>query len=160
MRYREKIVDLKSLLFSIQNAKFSNKTVIFTNGIWDLIHAGHTDLLNFCKNINANNIVIVGINSDKSTKQNKEPDRPINNLENRSKVLSAISFVDYIVAFNDKSVLNLVKSVKPDVLVKGSEYSVKKIIGSDYVKSYGGKVLQFTMIEGVSTTNIIEKING
>lgn len=132
-----------------------NKKVVFTNGCFDIIHSGHITLLKEASELG--DILIVGLNSDNSIKRLKGSNRPINNLENRINVLSAISYVDYIVVFEDDTPINIIKYLKPDYLVKGGDYRIENIVGSDYVKSYGGNICIIPFREDISTTLIINK---
>lgn len=146
---------------------------IFTNGCFDIIHKGHIDLFQFCDTYrirkgftldNWHSKIIVGVNSDSSIKKLKGNNRPIMDQDNRLSILNAISFIDYIVLFDNESVLPLIEKIKPKVLVKGGNYSTKpcaiqeQIIGQEFVESYGGKVITAPMTEGFSTTSIVEKI--
>lgn len=160
----DKVYDAKD--FEIQGG-------IFTNGCFDIIHKGHIELFQFCHNYRArkgftlnnwHSKIIVGINSDLSIKKLKGNDRPIMDQDNRLSILSAISFIDYIVLFDTESVFPLIQKIKPKVLVKGGNYSNKahaekdRIIGEEFVESYGGKVMTAPYVEGVSTTEIIRRI--
>ena len=137
---------------------------IFTNGCFDILHRGHIELFKFCRLQHAYKQVVVGVNSDESIKELKGPDRPIMSEEDRVAVLLAIQWIDYVIVFDTKSVLPVIKAVKPSFLIKGGNYSTKpcavadQIVGQKFVESYGGKVLTAPMVEGVSSTNIIERI--
>jgi D-beta-D-heptose 7-phosphate kinase/D-beta-D-heptose 1-phosphate adenosyltransferase len=130
--------------------------IVLTNGCFDVLHRGHIEFLNFCKK--QGDIVVLALNSDKSVKKIKDPDRPINNQLDRAAVLSAIESVDYIVIFDDPDPLNTVKKVKPDVLVKGQDWEHKGVIGREFVESNGGKVVLAPLVEGKSSTDTIEKM--
>ena len=138
---------------------------IFTNGCFDILHRGHIELFKFCRSQHPNKQVVVGLNSDKSIRELKGPGRPIVSEEDRVAVLLAIQLIDYIVIFDTKSVLPVIKAVKPSFLIKGGNYSTKacavadQIVGQEFVESYGGATLTAPMVEGVSSTNIIERIN-
>lgn len=125
--------------------------LIFTNGCFDIIHSGHVQLLEFCKNIGGK--VIVGLNSDTSVKMNKGDSRPINNQEDRKKVLESIRYVDQVIVFEDMTPLKLIEQIKPDIIVKGSDYSEEQVVGNRIAK-----VILFSYINGKSTTNIINEI--
>ena len=131
-------------------------TIVFTNGCFDVVHRGHTEFLKFCKS--QGDIVVVGLNSDSSVKTIKGPDRPINNQYDRAAVLAALETVDYITVFDEPDPLNLIKEVKPDVLVKGRDWAEKGVIGQEFVESYGGKLVLAPLVEGKSSTSTIEKI--
>ena len=138
---------------------------IFTNGCFDILHRGHIELFKFCRSQHAYKQVVVGVNSDKSIRELKGPDRPIMLEEDRVAVLLAIQWIDYVVIFDTKSVLPVIKALKPSFLIKGGNYSTKacavadQIVGQKFVESYDGRVYTAPMIEGISSTNIIERIN-
>ena len=138
---------------------------IFTNGCFDILHRGHIELFKFCRSQHAYKQVVVGVNSDKSIRELKGPDRPIMLEEDRIAVLLAIQWIDSIIIFDTKSVLPVIKAVKPSFLIKGGNYSTKscavadQIVGQKFVESYDGRVYTAPMIEGVSSTHIIERIN-
>ncbi len=132
------------------------KAVVFTNGCFDVLHSGHIEFLKFCKS--QGDIVVVGLNSDNSVKAIKGPDRPINNQQDRAAVLAALEMVDYITVFDEPDPLNLIKLVKPDVLVKGRDWEQKGVIGREFVESHGGKVVLAPIVEGKSTSATIEKM--
>ena len=138
---------------------------VFTNGCFDILHRGHIELFKFC--YNQKKIwqqVVVGVNTDKSVQELKGAYRPIMPLEDRVGVLMAIQWIDYLVTFDTKSVLPLIQALHPNVVVKGGNYSKKacaeadRIVGEDFVESYGGQVVTGPMVEGISTTSIIERI--
>jgi D-beta-D-heptose 7-phosphate kinase/D-beta-D-heptose 1-phosphate adenosyltransferase len=131
-------------------------TIVFTNGCFDVVHRGHTEFLKFCKS--KGDIVVVGLNSDSSVKVIKGPDRPINNQYDRAVVLAALETVDYITVFDEPDPLNLIKKVKPDVLVKGQDWAQKGVVGQEFVESYGGRVVLAPLVEGKSSTITIEKM--
>lgn len=130
--------------------------IVFTNGCFDVIHRGHIEFLSFCKK--QGDIVVLGLNSDKSVKIIKGPERPINNQLDRATVLSALESIDYIVIFDEPDPLNTVKKVKPDVLVKGQDWAQKGVIGREFVEANGGKVILAPLVEGKSSTSTIEKM--
>ncbi len=131
-------------------------TIVFTNGCFDVVHRGHIEFLKFCKS--QGDILVVGLNSDSSVKVIKGPDRPINNQYDRATVLAALETVDYITVFEEPDPLNLIKQVKPDVLVKGRDWAEKGVIGQEFVESYGGRLVLAPLVEGKSSTSTIEKI--
>ncbi|HEQ97844.1 MAG TPA: D-glycero-beta-D-manno-heptose 1-phosphate adenylyltransferase [candidate division Zixibacteria bacterium] len=130
--------------------------VVFTNGVFDLIHYGHLKLLQDCKILG--DVLIVGLNSDASVRKIKGPRRPIMPFKERSKILAALEPVDYVVSFSDETPLKLIKKLKPDVLVKGSDYKVKEIVGAEEVKGWGGEVRRVKLLPGHSTSELIKKI--
>jgi len=137
---------------------------IFTNGCFDILHRGHIELFKFCRSQRVYSPVIVGINSDKSIRKLKGRSRPIMLEEDRVALLSAIQWIDFVVIFDTKSVLPLIEEIKPAILIKGGSYNIKpcavadQIVGQQFVENYGGKVLTGPLVEGVSSTNIIERI--
>lgn len=134
----------------------SDKEIVFTNGCFDILHAGHIQYLKEAKNIG--DILIIGLNSDKSTKLIKGKNRPINTELDRATVLAALEFVDYIVIFDEDTPFNLINLIKPDILVKGGDWKENEIIGSDIVKESGGKIISLSYKRGFSTTKILNKI--
>lgn len=140
----------------IDRKRANGKKVVFTNGCFDILHIGHITYLQEAKKLG--DILIVGINSDDSVKHLKGENRPINKLRDRMEMLAALDFVDYVVAFEEETPINLIKLVKPNVLVKGGDYSIENIVGSDFVIGYGGKVEVIPLVEGHSTSGIVKKI--
>ncbi|MCD6459588.1 D-glycero-beta-D-manno-heptose 1-phosphate adenylyltransferase [bacterium] len=147
------IDDVKPILATIKN---NGKKIIFTNGCFDLLHIGHIRYLNECKK--AGDILVIGINTDESIKQNKGDLRPITPLAERCELLAALEMVDFVVPFNEKTPADIIKTLKPDVLIKGADYSLDNIVGKDDVLSWGGSVFTIPLIKGKSTKNIIRKI--
>ena len=151
-----KVRSVDSLLAELAWRRKQKQVIIFTNGCFDVIHRGHIEFLKFCKA--QGNIVVVGLNSDKSVKTIKGPDRPIHNQLDRAAVLAALETVDYITIFDEPDPLRLIEKVRPDVLVKGQDWEKKGVVGADFVKSYGGRVALAPLVEGKSSTQVIEKI--
>lgn len=147
----EKIVSREKLKELVIKLKKKGKKIVFTNGCFDLIHVGHTRLLNQAKQFG--DIMIVGLNSDKSISALK-PGRPIVSEKHRAEILSAFADVDYVTFFNEDTPYNLIKELKPDVLVKGKDWSKNDIVGSDLAK----EVRTIQLVEGASTTEIIRRI--
>lgn len=131
------------------------KKIVFTNGCFDLLHIGHVTYLEEAKKLG--DILIVGINTDASVSKLKGPTRPIQNEKDRSEILAALKSVDHTILFSEETPLNLIKLIKPDVLVKGGDWKIEQIVGSDFVLSYGGSVQSLNFVHGKSTTSIIEK---
>ena len=136
----------------------NNKIIVFTNGCFDLLHQGHRDLLK--KASTYGDIVIVGLNSDSSVRKLKGKDRPIENEIIRSKNLLSLLFVDYVIIFNSETPQDLIEIIMPDVLVKGGDYTINNIIGSDEVIANGGRVEIIPITKGYSTSSIIKSRNG
>lgn len=151
-----KIRTIDSLVAELDWHRKQKEKIVFTNGCFDVLHRGHIEFLKFCKSHGG--IVVVGINSDSSVKKIKGPTRPINNQHDRAAVLAALETVDYVTIFDEPDPLSLIKKVKPNVLVKGQDWTQKGVIGREFVKSIGGKVVLAPLVEGKSSTNIIEKI--
>lgn len=131
-------------------------TVVFTNGCFDILHAGHTTYLNRAKSLGE--VLVVGVNSDDSVRRLKGPSRPVNTQDDRAVVLSALRSVDYVCVFHEDTPLELITAIQPDVLVKGGDYSIDTIVGADVVLGRGGKVLSLPFVEGKSTTSVIERM--
>ncbi|MFC2134032.1 D-glycero-beta-D-manno-heptose 1-phosphate adenylyltransferase [Bacteroidota bacterium] len=138
------------------NLKDTGKTVVFTNGCFDLLHAGHVDYLNKAKSFG--DVLIVGINSDLSMKNIKGDKRPIIKENERSFIISNLVCVDYALLFDDDTPEKLINELAPDILVKGADWSKEHIVGSSYVESYGGKVERVEFVNDQSTSNIIKLI--
>ncbi len=151
-----KIHAVDSLLRELSRHRREKKAIVFTNGCFDVLHRGHIEYLQFCRQ--QGDIVVVGLNSDGSVKAIKGPERPINNQHDRAGVLAALETVDYITIFNEPDPMNLIKKVKPDVLVKGEDWAVKGVIGREFVEAYGGKVTLAPLVNGKSSTATIEEM--
>ena len=161
---KSKIVSLEDAERRVAMYHLKNEKVVFTNGCFDILHLGHVNYL--AEAASLGNRLIVGINSDRSVKAlNKAPNRPINNELARIQIIAALGFVDLVVIFDDETPLELIRALEPDVLVKGGDYdanelnssSKKYIVGSDIVRKKGGSVVTINLVEGYSTTAIIEK---
>ncbi|VAV84165.1 ADP-heptose synthase / D-glycero-beta-D-manno-heptose 7-phosphate kinase [hydrothermal vent metagenome] len=148
-----KTVSLKKLLTELSEAK---KKVVFTNGCFDILHAGHARYLKKARSLG--DILVVGLNSDSSIRKIKGPGRPIVPEKDRAELLSALGAVDYVVIFSGKTPIKLIKAILPDVLVKGADWKNGQIVGEDVVKDRGGKVARIPLAKGRSTTDVIKKI--
>jgi len=151
----KKLPELIRILKRIKS-KNKNNTIVFTNGCFDILHAGHVDYLQRAKALG--DILIIGLNSDTSVRKLKGKGRPVTRQENRAKVLQALEAVDFIVIFSNPTPFNLIKALKPCVLVKGGDWKVKDIVGSNIVRSYGGVVKSLSYVKGFSTKSLIRKI--
>jgi D-beta-D-heptose 7-phosphate kinase/D-beta-D-heptose 1-phosphate adenosyltransferase len=151
-----KVHQIDSLVNELKLHRNQGKTIVFTNGCFDVIHRGHVGYLELCKS--QGDLVVVGLNSDSSVKIIKGSERPINNQDDRAVVLAALEMVDYITIFDEPDPLNLIKKVKPDILVKGEDWSDKGVIGREFVESHGGKVVLAPLVEDKSSTATIEKM--
>ncbi|SDG16619.1 rfaE bifunctional protein, domain II [Selenomonas sp. WCT3] len=132
------------------------KKVVFTNGCFDILHAGHVTYLEKARSFG--DCLVLGLNTDASVRANKGPSRPINSELDRAKVVGALKAVDYVVLFGEQTAEKLIAKVKPDVYVKGGDYTLDTLPEAKIVMSYGGKVEFVNMVEGRSTTNVIQKI--
>ncbi len=131
--------------------------IVFTNGCFDILHRGHVTYLQQAAALGHR--LVVGLNSDASVRrQRKGPERPLNNEESRALVLAALRCVDAVVVFDDDTPLDLITAIRPDVLVKGGDWSVDRIVGADVVKAAGGTVHSLPLVDGFSTTSLVEKI--
>lgn len=151
-----KLKSINEITEILENLKVGGKKIVFTNGCFDIIHAGHVHYLRRAKSLG--DVLIIGLNSDESVKRLKGNTRPINDQQARATVLSAFSCVDYIVIFEEDTPYNLISHIKPDILVKGGDWSEEEIVGADIVRAYGGKIKSLDFIPGRSTSDIINKI--
>ncbi|MFH1423092.1 MAG: D-glycero-beta-D-manno-heptose 1-phosphate adenylyltransferase, partial [Planctomycetota bacterium] len=133
-----------------------NHEIVFTNGCFDILHPGHIEFLQFAKS--HGDILIVGMNSDKSVHSIKGEGRPILKENERSKILAALEVVDYVVSFDEDTPQNIVKEIKPNILVKGEDWREKGVVGREFVESLGGRVVLAPLVPGLSTTNVIDRI--
>lgn len=136
--------------------KGSNNTVVFTNGCFDLIHHGHVDSLQSAAAYGTK--LVVGLNSDESVRKLKGENRPLLGVMERASVLAAFEAVDAVVVFEEETPAELIAKILPDILVKGKEYKVKEIAGHDTVQKHGGKVVRLELVDGISTSELIERI--
>jgi len=154
---KEKIKNRQELSSHLEELRRSKKKIVFTNGCFDILHPGHVDYLSQARDLG--DFLILGLNTDNSVKRlNKAPNRPINNEQTRAMVLAGLTSIDAIVLFDEETPYELIKLIKPDVLVKGDDYMVEKIVGYDVVKAQGGEVVTIPFLKGYSTTKLIQKI--
>ena len=132
------------------------KKIVFTNGCFDIIHAGHVRYLTAAKNFG--DVLIVGLNTDESVRRLKGANRPINNQDDRAEVLLGLKAVDHVIFFGEQTAENLIAEVKPDIYVKGGDYTLETLPEAKIVQSYGGRVEFVNLVAGRSTTNIVKKI--
>ena len=151
-----KIISLPSLKRKLWRLKQNGKRIVFTNGCFDILHYGHVRYLQDARS--KGDCLVVAVNSDSSIKKIKAKNRPVIAQSDRLKTVAALASVDFVVLFSEDNPLRLIKALKPDVLIKGADWSKKKIIGADFVESYGGKVLTVNLVKGRSTSALIEKI--
>ena len=154
---KEKIVSQDQALKELKTWREKNKKIVFTNGCFDIIHPGHIDYLSQARDLG--DILVLGLNTDQSVRRlNKGSNRPINDERTRAYVLAGLASVDLIVFFDEETPYNLIKLLQPNVLVKGKDYEVEKIIGFDILKENGGQVITLPFLDGYSTSSLIKKI--
>jgi rfaE bifunctional protein nucleotidyltransferase chain/domain len=151
-----KIYDLPSLKAKLTEWKSEGKKVVFTNGVFDLLHIGHITYL--AKAAELGDKLIIGLNSDSSVKRIKGEGRPVNDQNSRSVLLAALFFVDAIVVFDEDTPHQLITTLLPDILVKGADYAIENIVGGKEVLANGGEVKTIDFVDGYSSTSIIQKI--
>lgn len=151
-----KIKNITQLKKIIDRLKSQGKTIVFTNGCFDLLHYGHVKYLQEAKQ--KGDILVVAINSDASVRKIKGKKRPLVHEKDRLRIIAALESVDYVVLFKENTPLKIIKSLRPDILVKGADWNKNNIVGSDIVLSYGGSVYTIELIKERSTTNLIKKI--
>jgi rfaE bifunctional protein nucleotidyltransferase chain/domain len=156
MSAKQKILPLASLLRTIAQLRRSKKKIAFTNGCFDILHIGHVSYLEEAKK--KGDVLVVGLNSDKSVQKIKGPKRPIVPEKERAFVLGGLASVDYVVLFNEDTPQKLIEKIKPNVMVKGADWKGKEVAGADFVKSYGGKMELIKFIPNHSSTDIIKTI--
>jgi D-beta-D-heptose 7-phosphate kinase/D-beta-D-heptose 1-phosphate adenosyltransferase len=136
--------------------KARGKRVVFTNGCFDLLHAGHVKYLQKARSLG--DLLVLGLNSDASVRRLKGERRPLINEDERAHILAALDCIDYVAIFDEDTPLELITALKPDILTKGGDYSVERVVGKEVVEAYGGRVELVSFVDGKSTTNIIERI--
>ncbi len=151
----EKMVDRDDLASILAQARSGKKKVVFTNGCFDLLHAGHVETLQ--KSRSFGDLLVVALNSDESVRKLKGPTRPLQNESDRARILAALACVDYVTIFGEETPLELIKLLRPDILVKGGDYKVDEIAGAREVIGWGGRVELIPLVEGRSTTNLVKK---
>jgi len=152
----EKIFTLPGMLKQVNRWRLLYHTIAFTNGVFDILHEGH--IASLSQAATEADFLIVGVNSDESTKRLKGPLRPVNNEHARATVIASLLMVDAVIIFEEDTPLNLILATKPDVLVKGGDYTLDQIVGAKEVMAYQGKVIINPILPGFSTTEIITKI--
>ena len=153
----EKVLRSTQLAPILAQARVQKKRIVFTNGCFDLMHVGHTRYLQETKQLG--DLLIVGVNSDASVRSlNKAPDRPIVPEAQRAEVVAALGCVDYVVIFTEPDPLNLITTIRPDVLVKGGDWPVERIVGREIVEASGGAVKTIPLVPNVSTTLLIQRV--
>ena len=150
------MMDLLELRLTREKYRVDHKTVVFTNGCFDILHAGHVRYLSEAKQ--QGDILIVGLNSDESVRTLKGAGRPVNPAADRAEVLSGLRSVDHVVVFGEKTAAELVKQLQPDVYVKGGDYTVDQLPEASEVAAYGGRTVLVSLVPGRSTTNVIQRL--
>jgi D-beta-D-heptose 7-phosphate kinase/D-beta-D-heptose 1-phosphate adenosyltransferase len=151
------VVTLDAARALVARERANGRAIVFTNGVFDILHPGHVRYLRDARALG--DLLIVGVNSDRSVKAlNKAPDRPINSEDERAEVLSALASVDAVVVFDEETPHEIISALQPDVLVKGADWGENAIVGRDVVEARGGRVVRIKLAEGYSTTKIVERI--
>ena len=150
------VIKRSELPIYISALKAQKKSIVFTNGCFDILHIGHIHYLEAAKSLG--DVLIMGVNTDKSVSDLKGPERPINQQDDRANVLSALRAVDVVVLFDESTPLSLISEIMPDILVKGGDYTLETIVGADIVLAHQGKVEIIPFVDGKSTSSIINKI--
>jgi len=153
----KRILDLVGVKRMVNIWRMKGDRIVFTNGCFDILHRGHVEYLQEAAALGDR--LIIGVNSDSSVRrQGKAPDRPMNDQESRAKVLAALRLVDAVVIFDQDTPLDLIAAISPDILAKGGDWTEDRIVGSEHVRSYGGEVRSLKLVDGFSTTALVEKI--
>ncbi|MBI4549546.1 MAG: D-glycero-beta-D-manno-heptose 1-phosphate adenylyltransferase [Candidatus Omnitrophica bacterium] len=150
-----KVKSPAALLAFVQKARRAGKKIVFTNGCFDILHYGHVDYLRKAKKFG--DLLVVGMNTDRSVRALKGKGRPVNSQSDRAEILSELCSVDAVTLFGDATPLKLIRRIRPDALVKGADYRLEDIVGRTFVESYGGKVVRIPLRPGRSTTGILQK---
>jgi D-glycero-beta-D-manno-heptose 1-phosphate adenylyltransferase len=153
---RRRILDPAELNRKLAVWHFLQKKIVFTNGCFDIMHRGHVEYL--AAAASHGDILIVGLNTDRSVQQLKGPSRPVQDEEARAILIASLRFVDVVILFDEETPYNLIKQVQPDILVKGADYKPEDIVGYDIVKARGGKIVTIQLTAGYSTTMILDKL--
>ncbi len=160
MKYPEliknKIFDNNQMKHQVRRWKLLGKKIVFTNGCFDILHKGHLEILS--QAASSGDMLIVGLNSDQSVKHLKGEGRPVNDESFRALILASLAIVDAVVLFDEPTPANLIKDIEPDILLKGGDYTIDKIVGAEEVIKNGGEVKIVPLVKGYSTTALIEKI--
>jgi glycerol-3-phosphate cytidylyltransferase len=154
--YKKILLKEEDLKYIIDKLKSENKTIIFTNGCFDILHSGHINYLARAKELG--DILIVAVNSDASVKRLKGKERPINNLNDRMFLLASLCFIDYVTFFEEDTPNEIIKKIQPNIHVKGGDYKIEELPEKEIIESYGGKIVILPFIKGYSTTSLISKM--
>jgi len=154
--YLDKILIVDELKKVLDQLYRSKHRIAFTNGCFDILHRGHIHYLSRARD--AADILIVGLNADESVRRLKGINRPVNDQQARAEVLASLLFVDYVIVFHEDTPINLITAIRPDLLIKGGDYKPEDIVGASEVKAYGGRVLTIPLLEGYSTSDMIDRM--
>jgi D-beta-D-heptose 7-phosphate kinase/D-beta-D-heptose 1-phosphate adenosyltransferase len=152
----ERVVSRDAAVRLAEDLRAAGKVVVFTNGVFDLLHPGHVRYLQRARGLG--DALIVGLNADASVRRNKGPSRPINSERERAELVAALACVDAVVLFDDDTPAAIIRSIQPDVLVKGADWAADQIVGRDTVEARGGRVVRVEVEKGYSTTALVEKV--
>lgn len=153
---KDKVVDRHKLKETVAKLKSSGEKVVFTNGCFDIVHRGHIEYL--VKASELGDRLIIGLNTDSSVRKIKGDSRPVQDETSRSLILAAMSFVDYVVLFDEETPYELIKLLVPDILVKGADYKIEEIVGADIVSAGGGKIVTIEFVKGYSSSSILGRL--
>lgn len=153
---QDKCVSAAALAAMLHGWRLKDRRIVFTNGCFDLLHRGHVQLL--AAAASQGNVLVVGLNDDASVRRLKGPQRPLNRLEDRALVLASLHWIDAVVPFSQDTPLELIRQIRPDVLVKGGDYQLRDIVGAELVQSYGGTVYIYPTEAGYSTTGLAQQL--
>jgi len=156
MPKNEKIVTRQQIQEITARLRNAGRKIVFTNGCFDILHIGHLELLEAARG--RGDTLIVGLNSDNSVRRLKGSERPLNREADRARILAALETVDYVVIFEEDTPRQLIEAIIPDILVKGGDYNLDTIVGRDFVEAHGGTVIVFPLVQGKSTSDLIEKL--
>ena len=151
------MLDADALAAFVRDARAAGRRIVFTNGVFDILHPGHLRYLQAARR--HGDLLIVGLNSDASVRRNKGPERPINPEAERAEVLEALECVDAVSIFDEDTPADIIRRVQPDILVKGADWPADQIVGRDTVEARGGRVVRVTVVPGYSTSALIDKVN-
>jgi D-beta-D-heptose 7-phosphate kinase/D-beta-D-heptose 1-phosphate adenosyltransferase len=155
-RSRGKLLSRRTLIARVRALQRAGRTVVFTNGCFDLLHLGHVRYLEAARKLG--DVLVVGVNSDASVRRLKGPQRPLVGEKDRAQVLAALAAVDWVTIFSEDTPYELIAALRPDVLVKGGDWQVADIVGADLVRAYGGRVRSLPYLPGYSTTALVRRI--
>ena len=153
----QKIIEIDKLEQVLAFWRFWKYKIVFTNGCFDILHRGHIEYL--AKAASTGDVLIIGLNTDSSVQKLKGKSRPVQDEKARAIILASLHFVDRVILFDEETPYNLIQKIKPDILVKGGDYKPEEIVGSDIVKENGGKIITIDIVDGYSTTSIVNKLN-